>query len=49
MDYLTYLAHMGSYSHQKMRPERNFYEGLQRKKQTERQPRIVVCLMKLNT
>jgi hypothetical protein len=46
---LTYLAHRGSYSHQKMGPEKDFNEGWQRTKQTERQPRIVVDLMKLNT
>jgi hypothetical protein len=46
---LTCLKHRNSYSHQKMSPERDFYEGRQRTKQTERQPRIVVDLMKLNT
>jgi len=29
-----------------MGPERDFYEGRQRTKQTERQPRIVVNLIK---
>jgi hypothetical protein len=46
---LTYLIHRRSYSHQKMGPERDVYEGTQRRKQTERNPRIVVDLMKLNT
>jgi hypothetical protein len=32
-----------------MGPERFFYEGRQRTKQTERQPRIVADLIKLNT
>jgi hypothetical protein len=32
-----------------MGPERDFYEGRQRTKQTERQPRKVDDLMKLNT
>ena len=32
-----------------MGPERDFYEGRQRTEETERQPRIVVDLMELNT
>jgi hypothetical protein len=39
---LTYSGHMKSHSYQKMGPERYFYEGRQRTKQTERQPKIVV-------
>jgi hypothetical protein len=46
---LTHLKHISSYSHQKMGPERDFYEGRQRAKQTERQPRIVVYFIKLST
>jgi hypothetical protein len=42
---LTYLKHRKSHRHQKMGPERDFYEGRQRTKQTERQPRIVVDLI----
>jgi hypothetical protein len=38
---LTYLQQIISHSHQKMGPEGAFYEGRQRKNQTERQPRIV--------
>ena len=45
----TNLRHRNSYSHQKLGPERDFYEGRQRTKETERQPRIVVDLIKLNT
>jgi hypothetical protein len=37
-----------TYYHQKMGPDRDFYEG-QRTKQTERQPIIMVYFMKLNT
>jgi len=33
---------------QPMGPERDFYEGRQRTKQTERQPIIMVDLIKLN-
>ena len=40
---------MTSHSHQKMGPERDFYEGGQRTKETERQPRTEVDLIKLNT
>jgi hypothetical protein len=36
--FLTYLRHWNSYSHQNMGPERDFKEGRQRTKQTERQP-----------
>jgi hypothetical protein len=32
-----------------MGPERDFYEGRQRTKQTKRQPRVVVDLIKLST
>ena len=38
-----------SHSHKTMGTERDFYEGRQRTKQTERQPRIVVDFIKLNT
>jgi hypothetical protein len=46
---LTLIKNKQSHSHRKMGPERDFYEGTQRTKQTERQPRIVVDLIKLNT
>jgi hypothetical protein len=47
---LAYLRLRKSYSHQKIGPERDFYEGRQRAKHKERQPRIVVVnLMKLYT
>jgi hypothetical protein len=46
--FFTYLKHMKSHSHLKMGPERDFCEGRQRTKQTERQPRIVVVYIKLN-
>ena len=39
---LTQIKHIQSHSHQTMGPERDFYKGRQRIKQTERQPRIVV-------
>jgi hypothetical protein len=45
----TSIKHKQSHSHQKMGPERDIYEGRQRTKQTERQPKIVVDLIKLNT
>jgi hypothetical protein len=45
---LTYFKHRNSYSHKKFCPERDFYEERHRTKQTERQPRIVVDLMKFN-
>jgi hypothetical protein len=47
--FLTYSQHRKSHSHQKMGPERDFYEGRQRTEETERQPRVVVDLVKLNS
>jgi hypothetical protein len=44
---LTLIKHKQSHSHQKICPERDFYEGRKRTKQIERQPRIVVYLIKL--
>jgi hypothetical protein len=38
-----------SHSHRKMGPERDFYEGRQRKNETERQPRMVVSSINLST
>jgi hypothetical protein len=46
---LTYLKHRKIHSHQKMGRERDFYEGRQRTEETERQPSIVVDLIKLIT
>jgi hypothetical protein len=46
---LYLINHKQSRSHHKICPERDFYEGRQRTKQTERQPRIVADLKKLNT
>jgi|AntAceMinimDraft_5_1070358.scaffolds.fasta_scaffold60407_1 hypothetical protein len=46
---LTHLKHWKSHSLQKMGPERELYEVRQRTEETERQPRIVVNLIKLNT
>jgi hypothetical protein len=40
----TLIKHKQSHSRQKMGSERDFYEGRQRTKQAERQPRIVVKL-----
>ena len=42
---ITQLNHKISHSHQKMGPEKDFYEGRQRTKQTKCQPRIVVDLI----
>jgi hypothetical protein len=39
---LTYLKHKQYHSYQKMGPERDIYEGRQRAKQKDHQPRIVV-------
>jgi hypothetical protein len=46
---LTSIKLKHSHSDQAMGPERDFYEGRQRTKQTERQPRILVDSIKLNT
>ena len=46
---LIYSKRRKSHSHQRMGPERDFYEGRQSTKQTKRQPKIVVNLIKLNT
>jgi hypothetical protein len=46
---LTLIKHKQSHSHQKVGPEKNIWEGRQRTKQTERQPRTVVDFLKLNT
>jgi hypothetical protein len=45
----TLKRHKQSHSHQSMGPERDIYEGGQRTKQTERQPRTVVDLQVLPT
>jgi hypothetical protein len=39
---LNWKKHKQSHNHQKMGPEREFYDGRQRTKQTDRQPRIVI-------
>jgi hypothetical protein len=46
---LTSLKHRKRHSDKKMGPERGFYEGRQRTKQTERQSRKEVDWIKFNT
>ena len=45
----TFMKHKKSHSHKKMGTERDCYEGKQRTKLTERQPRIMAILIQLNT